>query len=74
VGLNVNRRDSLAEAMTEAIDPDAMATAFRETIEASGQDSPADASSSVDAAFAPQVRQPGSRSTADRVASARKKE
>jgi uncharacterized membrane protein len=27
-----NRRDSLAEAMTEAIDPDAMATALEETI------------------------------------------
>jgi uncharacterized membrane protein len=54
----VNRRDSLAEAMTEAIDPDAVATAVRETVEAAGQDS-ADGSATAQAAFAPHVRQGG---------------
>ncbi len=70
----VNRRDSLADAMTEAIDPDAVTTAYRETIETAGQNAPTDTSSSGGTAFAPHVRQVGSRSSEDRRPSERKKE
>ena len=63
-----NRHDSFAEAMTEAIDTDAVTTAFRETIGA------AERGASSGAAFAPHVRHVGSGSVADSAAGTRKKE